>query len=343
MTIHYQVECYPRYDRGNHYRLFLEAWAEHFASGGQARLSPDTLANLYENNPAGEAVLAAARDGEKWAGSLSAIPFRVRIDRETVITAYQLSDAIVSPAYRRRGVLTRLAEFLTRELLARPQTVIFTFPNRRSRTAFLRNGYRRAGSLPTRFYLPAPSAPVYRLNPEDRTYRKLNCPVARYRRIGHDEAAEIISGRDTILPRLFRDREYLGWRYFQPPGEERFRLLAIEPLPTGNPLVAATACHRYGRGKYTIFLELLPQTEEDKPHWLAGLLLALGRHSGCGLLYSNERLGGGLLSPAWGAPLPTPLNPRPVEMLIYPKKGTGELQKQFLRAKFSTTDWLGFL
>lgn len=343
MTLAFEVERYPRYDRENHYRLFTEAWAEHFATGGQARLPAATLANLYENNPAGAAFLAVARDGKKWAGTLAAIPFRVRIAPDETITAYQLSDAVVSPAYRRRSVLTRLVELLTRELNALPRTVTFTFPNRRSRTAFTRNGFRRIRTLPTRFYFPSPAGMAFHLDAEKKIYRKFNRPVARCREVGHAEAAGLTAGRDTILPRLVRDRGYLEWRYFQPPGEERFRLLAIERVKTGETQVAALACHRYRRGKYTIFLELLPQAEEDNPRWLSGLLLTMGRRGGCGLLYANERIGGGLLGPAWGAPLPERFNPRPVEMLIHPRPGNEELEKQFLKVKFTTADWLGFL
>ncbi len=343
MKLSFAVESYPRYDRENHYRLFGEAWAEHFASGGQSRHPTATLANLYENNPAGESLLAVARDGTKWAGALSAIPFRVRMNDSEIITAYQLSDAVVSPAYRRRSVLTRLVERLTRELDALPRTVIFTFPNRRSRTAFIRNGFRRVRALPTRFYIPSPAGLAFRLDPKEKTYRKFNRPVARCREVGHDEAAELTAGRDTLLPRLVRDRGYLGWRYFQTAGENRFRLLAIESLPSGESLIAAVTCHRYGRGKYTIFLELLPQTEEDNPRWLSGLLLTLGHQGGCGLLYANERIGSRPLSPAWGAPLPERFNPRPVELLIRPRKGNEELEKKFLDVKFTTADWLGFL
>ncbi len=343
MTLDLGVETYPRYDRERHYRLFTEAWSEHFASGGQARLAPDTLANLYENNPAGEPFLAVARDKEKWAGTLSAIPFRVRIDRESAITAYQLSDAIVSPAYRRQGVLTRLVEILTRELASLPRNVIYTFPNLRSRESFIRNNYCRVRVLPTRFYFPSPAAAAYRLDPGSRTYRRFQRPVARYREVDHDRAAAIAAGRDTVLPRLVRDRKYLEWRYFQPEGEESFRLWEIELIPSGKTLAAVTACHRYGRGKYTIFLELLPQTGEDNPPWLAGLLLQLGRRRGCGLLYANEKIGGGLFSPAWGAPLPNRFNPRPVELLIYPRPGNSELEKIFLQTRFTTADWLGFL
>ena len=343
MTITFKVESYPRYDQGNHYKLFTKAWAEHFATGGQARLSPATQANLYENNPAGAAVLAKARKEDEWVGALSAIPFRVQLDQKTLVTAYQLSDALVSPRYQRQGILTRLVETLTRELDFPSPSIIYTFPNLRSGDAFLHNGYRRARVLPTRFYFPAPAALIYRLDPEDKTYRRFKHPVARYREVGLDEASELISSLETPLPHLIRDQAYLKWRYFQPAGEDRFRLLAIEPLPSGAPLIAVVTCHRYGRRKYSIFLELLPETGKDNPPWLAGLLRKLGRQQGCGLLYSNEKIGGRMLSPAWGAPLPNRLNPRPVELLIYPQPGNHDLEEIFLQTRFTTADWLGFL
>ncbi len=343
MTITFKVKSYPRYDRENHYRLFTKAWAEHFAAGGQSRLSPATLANLYESNPAGAAILAKARKGDEWVGTLSAIPFRVQLDQQTLVTAYQLSDALISPRYRRQGIMTRLVETLTRELDFPSPSIIYTFPNLRSCDAFLHNGYRRGRVLPTRFYFPSPSALAYRLDPEDKTYRRFQQAVARCRDIGLDEAYELISSQETPFPHLIRDQAYLKWRYFQPAGEDRFRLLAIEPLPSGAPLIAVVTCHRFRQRKYSIFLELLPETGKNNPPWLAGLLTKLGRQRGCGLLYSNNKIGGGLLSPAWGVPLPHRLNPRPVELLIYPQPGNHDLEEIFLQTRFTTADWLGFL
>ncbi|MDP8236101.1 MAG: GNAT family N-acetyltransferase [Candidatus Erginobacter occultus] len=343
MNLKLEAIRYPRYLEEQHYRLFQEAWEKYFASGGQAKLSVDTLRNLYENNPGGSAFIGVARDGDIWAGSLAAIPFRIQLGEKKVITAYQISDAIVSPRYQRRSIMSSLVGILTEKLGSLPASVIYTFPNLRSRNAFIKNGYLSRNVLPTRFYFPSPTYCCFRLNSHKQSYRRFNRPIARYREIGHDEAAELTTGRDTVLPRLVRDGEYLKWRYFQPTAEDRFRLWAIEPAASPKPLVAITTCHRYSKGKFTVFLELLPQTGKDNPRWLAGMLTALGRRNGCGILYSNEKIGGGLLSPTWELPLPDRFNPRPIELLIYPQPGNGELEKAFLSTQFTTADWLGFL
>lgn len=343
MSLVFEIDEYPEYHTEFHSRLFTDTWSEYFAAGAQARIPLETFRNLYENNPAGTPVLALARKGDTWAGAVAAIPFRMLDERNGGFMAYQISDIMVAPAYRRRGIFSRLLKLLTDHLARSSRSVVFVFPNRRSAPGAINCGYRSAGVLPTVIGIPGPAFTFCRLDANGKVYRKFGQPWARYREVDREEAARIIGGRDTVLPRLVRDGDYLKWRYFQPPGEEKFQFWAIEPVAAGEAFIAVTTRHRYGKREFTVFLETLPQDGGDQRTLAAALLLALGRKQGAGLLYTNETIRGGLLSPAWGLSLPHRLNPRPIELLIYPRPGNSELEKNFLRARFTTADWLGFL
>ncbi len=344
MNLSFQVTEYPRYQTEAHYRLFNTTWKEYFDSGAQARIPLETFVNLYENNPAGPAFLALAQRDEEWAGAVSAIPFRIKEKDNSGFLAYQISDIMVSPAYRNQGIFSRLLAALTEYLSRIPRTVIFVFPNRRSRPGSRECGYRAAKILPTRFYFPGPAAGVYRIDYARKTYYRFRRPVARFREVDLRQAGEIIENGDLILPRLVRDRSYLEWRYCRPGNQDRFQFLAIDDIATGETSLAITTQHRYGKRNFSVLLELLPQINEKNRAHQIGLLLGIGRSRGAGLLFSNEKFpGGGLFSPAWGISLPERFNPRPIELLVYPKPDNREWEEAFLNARFTTADWLGFL
>jgi len=335
MSLTFDLTEYPRYQTDLHYRLFNSAWAEFFASGAQAQTPLATFINLYENNPAGTAFLARARDGEEWVGAVSAIPFRVRERGGDGFLAYQISDIMVSPAYRGRQIFFRLLQMLSRRLAEIPRVVIFVFPNRRSRPGCHACGYRLVRTLPSRFIFPSPLAWAFSRS------RKAG---GICREITLKEAGEKVERSPAAGAGFVRDRAYVSWRYHQPDDGKRFRFHHLLEPCRQEEHVSITTEHGFRGKRFLVLLELYDLTGSPPGREVLSALARLGQERGCLSIFANMTVAKTRLpSPVWGVNLPDAVNPRPVHLLVLPRSGNAALENTFSRLEFATAEWLGFL
>ncbi len=328
-----------------HYRLFLNAWEEYFATGAQTKIPRKTFDNIYMNNPFGDTCFAAARDQDQLVGSLAAIPFSVAINDNHSFTAYQISVIMVSPQYRRLGIFRRMLRLLTEHLSEKPNSLAFVFPNDRSRPGSSQSGYLRRATLPTSIHFPSPFWGLSSCSPDGSFIirpgkRKLQC-----RKISIESARDKLIDYTPPFPHIPKDGEYLKWRYSQSVDSNNFHFHHLLGQSGEDDILLISSEHRYGKRVFTVLLEVFNlRYPGEEPSFLPGLLMKLSPGRGFPLLYTNEsNLKASILSPTWNISLPRFLNPRPVDLLVHSSPENKELEKSFLQLDFATADWLGFL
>jgi Acetyltransferase (GNAT) domain len=343
--INFEINNYTGRFPDDHYRLFLDSWEEYFATGAQAMIPRETFDNLYIGNPFGEACFAAARDQDILIGSLAAIPFSVAIDDNHTFTAYQISVAMISPQYRRQGIFRRIIHLLTEHLEEKLNSFIFTFPNKRSLPGFIKDGYMRSSTIPTRLYFPSPfwnlssyySNGAFIIRPGK---RKFHC-----RKISLESARKKLINYTPAFPHLIKGGDYLKWRYFQPSDSDHFHFHHLTGHSGDENILLISTEHRYGKRVFTVLLEVFNLLRPgEEPYFLPGLLMKLTPRRGLPLLYTNEsHLKTSIFSPTWSISLPDFVNPRPIDLLIRSLPKSEKLENYFLQLDFATADWLGFL
>lgn len=328
-----------------HYRLFLNAWEEYFATGAQTKIPRKTFDNLYTGNPFGDACFAIARDQDLLVGSLAAIPFSVAINDNHSFTAYQISVIMVSPQYRRQGIFRRMLRLLTEHLSENPDSLSFVFPNDRSRPGGSQSGYIRKLALPTKIYFPSPLWSLSSCSTDNIFTTTPSKNKFHYREISIESAREILIDYSPPFPHISKDGEYLKWRYFQPDDSNNFNFNHISDHSGKEDILVVSTEHRYGKRVFTVLLEVFNLRHPgEEPSFLTGLLMKLSPARGFPLLYTNNsNLKASIFSPTWNISLPHFVNPRPIDLLIYSSPESKELEKSFLRLDFATADWLGFL
>jgi GNAT superfamily N-acetyltransferase len=100
-------------------------------------------------------MVVAERDGEL-VGAEPFISFEMRAGAEW-LPALQPADAMVHPAHRRNGLLTRMTEHAI-DAFANGDGFFFNFPNEGALEAYLRLGWRKVGTTATAYRIHRPSA-----------------------------------------------------------------------------------------------------------------------------------------------------------------------------------------
>jgi len=106
-------------------------------------------------NPAGRAWIAVAREDDRAVGSAAALPARFARKDGRILIGWQVGTFVVDAAQQRKGIGTALLAALSGALKDRPDSFLYSYPNRRSIPVFERHGYSRKGRTPTRIFLPA--------------------------------------------------------------------------------------------------------------------------------------------------------------------------------------------
>jgi GNAT superfamily N-acetyltransferase len=192
---------------------------------------------LHAMSPGGVSAIALCTCDEDIVGIYSVIRKAVRLGSH-VYRGGRDVDPVVHPAYRGRGVFTRLLEYGLRNF--KDLDFCFNFANPLSAHGFRRAGWTRVTTLDDRvFQLGFDSAFSARAIAWLATGAlRRRVPDASVREINHQEASQLLlesSGQRNLwrdLDRLSVDRSipYLRWRYFLNPLHRPYRWFLRGPI-----------------------------------------------------------------------------------------------------------------
>ena len=147
----YEIRPFEPADREGYMTLY-----DQILSGGD----DDWFAWKYETNPfADEVPIVVATDGDRVVGAKSAVAIRLRAGDRTV-DALQPADTMVHPDHRRRGLFSRMTEFMKDRYAGRSPQLFFNFPNERTLAGGLKHGWREVGRVPTYYRIQSGRAMV---------------------------------------------------------------------------------------------------------------------------------------------------------------------------------------
>ena len=189
---------------------------------------------LFKDNPAGEALIGLARDGEVIAGQYTVVPVKMRIDGQIALCSQSL-DTMTNPDYRGLGIFTALAEDVYKNAESDGQSFVYGFPNKASYPGFIKKLdwfdvcnipymikilnfdktvdsmkknrvtkalYKTIGKLDSRTIHQVKKYPMI---------NSLNIEQIRSFGTDHDSFWHKEMGNYTII--VDRDSDYLNWRY----------------------------------------------------------------------------------------------------------------------------------
>lgn len=183
----------------------------------------------YFANPAGEAAVGVALDGERVVSIVAGTPKRVWLDGDTAL-AFELGDFITAPDHRGRGLFSALINLVCNAAQERGAAFTYvrpndvSFPILASRLAFLEPGKiesRRyvalSGAVQRKIGIPAA---LLRSIGIDALFRSMTIPrqsatveVESVDRFGADADEFWARTREHYRFSLVRDSTYLNWRY----------------------------------------------------------------------------------------------------------------------------------
>lgn len=207
----------------------------------------------YRENPAGPARIALACAEGRPVSMACAIPRRMRIDGREALGS-QSVDIATLPAFRGRGLYTRVARHLWKELAAAGFACTYGFTNRFStRLTLDALGRERVGSLPLRLRVLSPLRALAGLvgwrasgrawcdapEPDGSGVRRTDSFDARF-----DALWERVAPRVDVAG--VRDARYLHWRYVARP-DTRYEILTAESESGAlDGYLVWTALERFG-------------------------------------------------------------------------------------------------
>jgi GNAT superfamily N-acetyltransferase len=303
--------------------------------------SPAFLAHMHgEANPAGRAWIAFAREGGRNVATVAAIPARFRTRAGKTVLGYQIGTFVVDPDYQRQGLGSRILVELTNVLTTLPDSFVYAYPNPRSQAALDRSGYLRVAEIPTRIHLPSlrSLASNGAKSLRDGAGRAWDLSLAR-----GDEAMKIVRELPPLAlePEGFlRDQRYFLWRFFGPDCAARYEFTSCRSRADGRGFVLALARHRFKGASFTILVDAFPNVFVEHHALAIRAAQVAGRASGSWFVYLNTSV-----APARGVPwsfrLSAARNPRPVQLMIFPKNNS--ITPDELRASLAmSADWNGF-
>lgn len=226
----------------------LAALAQEFY--GDADISrPDFLRWQYIENPAGRAIGYAARKEDNAAiGQYVVIPQNIYL-RGRIVSGSLSLNTLTRPEYAGQGIFTALARETYRACIERQVCLTYGFPNRNSYYGFINKlGFQDIGSLNVYLY-PLDIAKLAEKKVGMPRLGKFLCAVLRpqdlffkmkrpdYKDIAVKEIKEFEESyedfwsvyKDYYSVILWKNKEYMNWRYMRVPGRKYLAYLAVNP------------------------------------------------------------------------------------------------------------------
>ena len=129
---------------------------------------------------------------------------------------------------------------------------------------------------------------------------------------------------------IIRDRQFFEWRYCGPGADTRYKFL-IGRSNESIDFVAVITNHQFNKIPFTVLVDILASSPK---YFRSAFRAAQGQGK---LTYVNINVPKSWL-PCVRARIPDRMNPRPVNLLVYP--GTFDVRKSC--EGIITGDWLGF-
>ncbi|HZP23739.1 MAG TPA: GNAT family N-acetyltransferase [Terriglobales bacterium] len=187
----------------------------------------------YLNNPAGEAAVGIALDGERVVSIVAGTPKRVRLGGHDTL-AFELGDFITVPEHRKRGLFSKLINLVCDAAGERGATFAYVRPNDMSFPILASHlSFSEPAQIESRRFLVASAAVERKLGVPanllsqfgiDSLLRRLTIPrapggitVTRIDRFGDDIDQLWMHTRDQYSFALVRDSRYLNWRFIDCP------------------------------------------------------------------------------------------------------------------------------
>ncbi len=185
----------------------------------------------YFANPAGDAAVGVALEGERVVSIVAGTPKRVWLDGEAVL-AFELGDFITAADHRGRGLFSALINLVCDTARERGAAFVYVRPNDVSFPILSsRLSFQEPGKIESRRYVGLSGAMRRKLGiPEillrglgvDAAFRRLAIPrpsasvqTAEVARFDTDADELWRRTRDSYRFSLVRDSKYLNWRYVE--------------------------------------------------------------------------------------------------------------------------------
>ena len=330
-----------------HAKVFLELAGQAYVDLPSHAQTQDTVPyveHIYgASNPAGHSMVALARSGDQIVGSLAALPYRFGLDDGSLAVGYQIGAFVVSHQFQRRGIGKRLLEELTSELTTKDDRFIFTFPNDRSIPLFFRLGYVHVRFVPTYAILPSLRSSIRR---DRERVRDPQTGAWKFTTITLDEfkASSSSGGSPDDSLGLIRDAEYFRWRFCGPDSAQPYRFVLARSEEGNSEFVVILKTHSFNGIRFIVLVDISAPSVFSIYPAAVRIARAVGRTMGIWFVYVNSNILQ-LRSKLGKAPLsvsvPTKLNPRPIELLMYPH-GNEAVGRTLDGSVVLTADWLSF-
>lgn len=213
--------------------LLPELDGESYSQRFPGQTCADFIRWKYFNNPAGDAAVGIALDGERVVSIVAGTPKRVRLGTEVVV-AFELGDFITAADHRKRGLFSALINLVCEAAQQRGAAFTYVRPNDVSFPILAsRLSFAEPGKIEMRRYVELSGL----------VHRKLGIPASLLRGVGADwitrklaipESSSSIcvdairrfesdidqlweGTQEQFSLSLVRDSRYLNWRYVECP------------------------------------------------------------------------------------------------------------------------------
>lgn len=266
-----------------------------------------------ETNPAGCSIMAYALVGNMRVACCAAIPFRVHTDFGENI-GYQIGSFFVRNEYHGIGIGTKLVEDLTS--FFDKKLFLFSYPNKRSISIFLKNGYQVAEIIPTFIYLSGIARIISIFNRRDKEIKLLN----------YKEALDSFDWVGSSSG-LIKDKLDFIWKYSYDEGIYQIYRINFDNI---NALIITTE-HLFMGIRFRIICDIYRPKKSNIKLIIKNFSLHIPFFS---ILYLNSSTLKGFTFPFFK--IPKKLDPRPIIMV----NRIANIQN--LNFETITSDWMGF-
>jgi GNAT superfamily N-acetyltransferase len=303
--------------------------------------SPAFLAHIHgESNPAGKARIAFARQDGRDVATVAAVPARFRTRAGATVIGHQIGTYVVDPEFQRQGLGSRILLELTNVLTELPDSFVYAYPNPRSQAPLDRSGYLRVAEIPTRIHPPTARSLVAKGAKSLRDAGGCEWSLSLARGVEAERTVRDLRPLEREPEGFVRDRGYFLWRFFGPDCNERYEFMICRSLADERGFVLALARHRFKGASFAILVDAFPNVFVEQHSLAIRAAQVAGRDSGAWFVYLNTSAAS-VHGVPWSVRLPASRNPRPVQLMIYPKNNA--ISPDELRASLAmTADWNGF-